>query len=503
MNTAVPAVSVRGVSKRYPGVQALDGVDLEVLPGEVHVLLGENGAGKSTLVKILSGAVRPDSGVLEVMGEVVSLDTPHAAQEAGVSTVHQELSLVPDLTVAQNLFLGREIDKPGIPLLDRRKMETEAARQLASMGLQIDPSTPVRRLSLAVRQVVEIVRALARAPRVLILDEPTSSLSEQETADLFDRIRQITREGVGVIYISHRLEELERIADRVTVMRDGRVVEQALPATTPLAQLVRLMVGRDVAEEFPERTLTAGAELLRVEGLTLPGRVENVSFTMHAGEVVGIFGLVGAGRTELLRALYGLDPAHGSVELNGQRLLPGASPRRSLELGLALVPEDRHAWGLVLPMSIRENICLSSLDECSSYGFLSRKALARMAEKFSAAMRIKSPTTLETVGKLSGGNQQKVVIARALAAGSSVLLLDEPTRGVDIGAKIEIYELIARLASEGKAVLVVSSDMPEVIGLSDRILVMRQGRLSAEFSKDEVTPEGLLSAALTHDEEVA
>ncbi|MFH5822880.1 sugar ABC transporter ATP-binding protein [Georgenia sp. AZ-5] len=502
MNAAPAVVTVRGLSKRYPGVQALDGVSLEVRAGEVHVLLGENGAGKSTLVKILSGAVQPDDGSIEVMGRPVTLPNPHAAQQAGISTVHQELSLVPDLTVAQNLFLGREITSTGTPLLDRRGMNREAAALLRAVGLDVAPATPVRRLSLAVRQVVEIVRALSREPRVLILDEPTSSLSEQETDELFDRVRQITRQGVGVIYISHRLEELERIADRVTVMRDGRVVGEGLPASTPLPQLVRLMVGRDLAEEFPNRAVELGETLLTVEDLSVPGRVEGATFTLRAGEVVGIFGLVGAGRTELLRGLYGLEPAHGRATLRGRQLVPGGSPRRSLESGLALVPEDRHGWGLVLPLSIRDNVCLSSLDDCSSFGFLSRPSLEALAKRFTAALRVKAPNVKVPVRNLSGGNQQKVVIARALAAGSDVILLDEPTRGVDIGAKIEIYELVARLAADGKGVLVVSSDMPEVIGLSDRILVMSHGRLRAEFPRRQVTQEALLQAALLEDGQI-
>lgn len=501
---AVPAaVSVRGVTKSYPGVRALDHIDLEVRPGEVHVLLGENGAGKSTLVKILSGAVQPDSGRIEVMGEPVILGNPHAAQQAGIATVHQELSLVADLTVAQNLFLGREINRTGTPLLDQREMRRQAAAQLDSLGLHIDPSTPVRRLSLAVQQVVEIIGALSQKPRVLILDEPTSSLSEQETDELFDRVRQITRDGVGVIYISHRLEELQRIADRVTVMRDGRVVETGLPASTPLAQLVRLMVGRDVAEEFSTREVEIGDPLLTVKNLMVPGAVKDVSLTLRAGEVVGIFGLVGAGRTELLRGLYGLDPARGTAHMGEKQLVPGGSPRRSLESGLALVPEDRHGWGLVLPMSIRDNVCLSSLSRCGSRGFLSKTKLKELAERFTRVMRVKAVDFQVPVGNLSGGNQQKVVIARALAAGGDVLLLDEPTRGVDIGAKIEIYDLVAQLASQGKAVLVVSSDMLEVIGLSDRILVMRQGRISAEFLRADVSPDALLHAALPIEEEIS
>jgi ribose transport system ATP-binding protein len=493
---AIPALFARGISKQYPGVRALDGVDLTVQQGEVHVLLGENGAGKSTLVKILSGAVQPDAGSIELMGDQVSFPSPHAAQHAGISTVYQELALVPDLTVAQNIFLGREHVRLGTPVLDRRAMEDEAAALLASLHVHVDPRASVRRLSLAVRQLVEIVRALAREPRILILDEPTSSLSGQETDELFERVDRITANGVGVVYISHRLEELERIADRVTVMRDGRVVNGGLPAETPLPELVTMMVGRDVTQEFPDRDSAPGEVLLRVAGLTVPGHVKDVSFNIRAGEVVGIFGLVGAGRTELLRGLYGLDRATGDADLGGIPLIARGSPRKSIDAGLALVPEDRHSWGLVLPMSIRDNISLSSLDECSSRGLLSKPRLDQLAARFMSTMRIKAPNASVGVSSLSGGNQQKVVIARALAPHSRLVLLDEPTRGVDIGAKVEIYDLVARLASEGKAVLVVSSDMPEIIGLSDRVLVMRQGRLSGEFTRDQITPEGLLNAAL-------
>ncbi len=498
--SATPAVAVRRLSKSYPGVRALDEVDLEVLPGEVHVLVGENGAGKSTLVKILSGAVQPEGGTIEIDGSPAVLSSPHVAQMAGISTVHQELSLVPDMTVAQNLFLGQELSKHG--LLDARAMERRAAEWLEALGLHVAPGTKVRRLSLAVRQFVEIARALSRKPHVLILDEPTSSLSEQETEELFVRVRRITSEGVGVVYISHRLEELARIADRVTVMRDGRVVGAAIPASTPLPELVRKMVGRDLSEEFPERQTVPGDVLLRVEGLTVPELVHDVSFDVRAGEVVGVFGLVGAGRTELLRALYGLDAARGRVELSGRRI-DGGNPRRSLDSGLALVPEDRHGWGLVLPMSIRDNISLSSLDGCTARGFLVRPRIAALAGRFMSTLRIKAPSAASRVGTLSGGNQQKVVLARALAAAPDVLLLDEPTRGVDIGAKIEIYELVAGLAAQGKGVVVVSSEISEVLGLSDRVLVMRHGQVSAEFSRQEAHPEALLNAALTHDQGAA
>jgi ribose transport system ATP-binding protein len=496
-----PAAAVSGVSKTYPGVQALRDVSFDILPGEVHVLVGENGAGKSTLVKILSGAVQPDTGSISASGNVLRLPTPHAARAAGISTVHQELSLVPDLSVTQNIFLGREPGLGGSVLLRRAAMEREARRLLRDMGLDLDPNVPVRRLSLAVRQVVEIVRALSVRSRVLILDEPTSSLSEQECEELFGRIRQVTAEGVGVLYISHRLEELSRVGNRVTVLRDGRVVAPGLPATTPLSELIHLMVGRSLDEEFPSRNVERGGPVLQVRNLSVPGRVHDVSLEVHAGEVLGIFGLVGAGRTELLRAIYGLDrTSGGQIERDG-RAVRIRSPREAIAARVALVPEDRHGQGLVLPMSVGDNICLSVLSECTRGGLLSRLLTGRLAHRFMDRLRIKAPGPRTGVLGLSGGNQQKVVIARALAAGPEVLLLDEPTRGVDVGAKTEIYELVGELIAEGKGVVVVSSEMLEVLGLADRILVMRKGRISAELSRAEATQERLLEAALPAVEE--
>lgn len=498
---AAPAVAVSGVSKTYPGVRALSNVDFDILPGEVHVLLGENGAGKSTLVKILSGAVQPDAGVISFDGTVLRLPTPHAARAAGISTVHQELSLVPDLSVAQNIFLGREPALGGSVLLRRASMDREARRLLRDMGLEVDPAVPVRRLSLAVRQVVEIVRAMSVRARVLILDEPTSSLSEQECEELFGRVRQVTADGVGVLYISHRLQELRRVADRVTVMRDGHVVAPGLPATTPLSELIRLMVGRSLADEFPSRTAERGRPVLQVRNLSVPGRVDDVSFDVHAGEVLGIFGLVGAGRTELLRGIYGLEGITGGrIERDG-RPVGIHNPREAIAARIALVPEDRHGQGLVLPMSVGDNICLSALAGCTRRGLLSRMLTRQLAQRFMARLRIKAPGSRTGVLGLSGGNQQKVVIARALAAGPDVLLLDEPTRGVDVGAKAEIYELIGELTAEGKGVVVVSSEMLEVLGLADRILVMRKGGVSAELTRAEATQERLLEAALPAVEE--
>jgi ribose transport system ATP-binding protein len=478
-------------------------VDFDIRPGEVHVLLGENGAGKSTLVKIMSGAYRPDEGEVYVKGEKVEIHSPQVAQDLGISTVYQELSLVPDLPVAKNIFLGHE-PVQGLPrLLDDHAMVQEARRLLRAMDVDLDPRTPVRRLSLAMRQVVEIVKALARNSRIIILDEPTSSLSEHETEELFARIQRLKADGVGICYISHRLEELARVGDRVTVMRDGRVIAAGQPAGTPISQLVRLMAGRDLSQEFPQRATSLGPELLRVENLSVPGRVFDVSFSLHAGEVLGLFGLVGAGRTELLRAIFGAEHGRsGRIFVKG-RQVDIARPQDAIASGLGLVPEDRHHQGLVLGMSVQQNIAMASLRNCTRRGFIVFECVRRLAQYFIERLRIKVRSPGVRVATLSGGNQQKVVIARALATGADVVLLDEPTRGIDVGAKVEMYHLVNDLVSEGKAVLLVSSEMVEILGLSDRILVMRQGRISLECSRREATQENLLTAAFPTDAEAA
>lgn len=494
-----PFLAVRGATKRFPGVLALDRVDFDLRPGEVHVLLGENGAGKSTLVKVLSGVVRPDEGLLLIDAVPVRLDPPSVARNRGISTVYQELALAPDMTVTQNLFLGREVTSRR-RLLDRRAMRDEAQRLLGLLDVDLDPDTPVRRLSLATRQVIEIVRALAWRSRALIMDEPTSALSAHESEELFARLGRLKHEGVAIVYISHRLEEIERIADRITVMRDGRVVATRMRAESDTAELIRLMVGRDLAEAFPQRATETGPELLRVERLGVPRRVFEVSFAVRSGEVLGIAGLMGAGRTETLRAMVGLEPGStGSVFIRGRQVrLTG--PRDALRAQIGLVPEDRHGQGLILPMSVEQNIVLASLASCSRHGFLRFGCLAALARRYLSRLRIRVARSRVPVASLSGGNQQKVLFARALAAGSEVLLLDEPTRGIDVGAKVEIYDLIAEMARDGKAVVVVSSEMPELLGLADRIIVMRQGRVSATLARAEATQERILAAALPREE---
>lgn len=490
-------VATRSVSKRFPGVIALDHIDFEVQPGEVHVLLGENGAGKSTLVKILAGAYQPDEGDVVVDGQTVELSSPAAARRRGISTVYQELSLVPQLTVAQNIFLGRELVIGSGGILRRAAMEAEAARLLGLLGVDVNPNRRVASLSLALRQVVEIVRALAQQVRVLILDEPTSALSANETDELFSRIRRLKADGVGVCYISHRMDELPRIADRITVMRDGRVVGSGLPVSTPPNELVRLMVGRDLVTEFPAQiTPPSDDEVLRLEAFGIPHKIQRVSLEVHKGEIVGLFGLIGAGRTELLRGLYGLERGvTGKVFIGGQRA-GISSPRQAIDRRLGLVPEDRHGQGLVLSMSVERNIAAAALSTCCRRGILLPGRVRRLAQRYIDGLRIKTAGPTGRVVGLSGGNQQKVVIARALATGAHVVLLDEPTRGIDVGAKREIYELIRALAAEGKGIVLVSSELPEILGLSDRILVMRQGQLSGELSRAEATQEKLLQLAL-------
>ncbi len=478
-----PFLVAEGISKRFPGVVALDRVDFDLRPSEVHVLLGENGAGKSTLVKILAGAYRPDEGEIRLDGVPVRAHTPSAARLAGISTVYQELALAPDMSVAQNIFLGREATHGRGAILDIEEMRARTRELLHLLDLDVEPDEPVRRLSLAKRQGIEIVRALAWKSRALIMDEPTSSLSSHETEELFARVARLTAEGVGVIYISHRLEEIERIADRVTVMRDGRVVATVPRGAVDQAELIRLMVGRQLSETFPLRVPRPGDEMLRVEDLSVPETVHGVSFSVRAGEVLGIAGLIGAGRTETLRAVVGLDPKSAGRIFVAGRPVDIRSPRDALGARIGLVPEDRHAQGLVLGMSVQQNITLASLKMCSRRGFLAFRALRDLAERYIARLRIKVAGPSVSVGTLSGGNQQKVVIARALAAGSDVVLLDEPTRGIDVGAKAEIYELVAELAREGKAIVLVSSELTEILGLADRIAVMREGRISRTFER--------------------
>jgi ribose transport system ATP-binding protein len=493
---AVPLVEAQAVSKRFPGVHALDHVSLEVVPGEVHAVVGENGAGKSTLMKILAGALEPDEGVIRVNGQPVTIANPRAAQDLGINTIYQELSLVDALSVGENIFLGDLPTYDGAawrvdwPTVWRRSSEV-----LERVGCQVPPQTLVRNLSVAQKQMVEIARALARNVRTLILDEPTSSLTERETEKLFAIIDWLRRRGVGVVYISHRLSEVFRIAHRVTVLRDGKLVGTVDVADADEDQLVRMMVGRDLSHLFTQARLSEAPVRLKVRGLSRKGVLRDINLSVRGGEIVGLAGLVGAGRTELARCLFGADRYDaGEIRLDGQPVTI-RTPADAVRLGIGLVPEDRKLQALVLGMAVRENISLPVLDRLGSPYFPSRKQERELASGFIEGLRIRTPSMEQRVATLSGGNQQKVVIARWLGTNPKVLILDEPTRGIDVGAKAEVHALIARLAEEGVAILMISSELPEILGMSHRVLVMREGRIVADISRQDATEERIMAAA--------
>jgi ribose transport system ATP-binding protein len=495
-DAAPPVLEVRGLVKQFPGVRALDGVDFDVRPGEVHCLVGPNGAGKSTLIKCVSGVLEPTAGTIAVDGEPLPVGEPAASLARGVGTIYQELDLVEDLTVAQSVFLGHEL-RHGGRLLDRERMRRETAALLERLDhASIPPNARVGSLRPAAQQVVSIARALSQRVRLLIMDEPSAILDQNEIDTLFGVVRRLTAEGVGVVYISHRLDEVRRIGDRVTILTDGRTAASGLPADTPTDTLVERMVGRKVEQLFPERTARAGEVLLEVRNLSRRPHVHGVSFEVRGGEVVGLGGLVGAGRTELLRLIYGLDrPDVGEVRVEGRRLPPGR-PAAAIAAGLGLAPEDRKSQGLLLGWSVTKNVTLADLDRFARRGLLSPRAERRAATEQLRALRTVPDDGDRITRELSGGNQQKVVLARWLLRHCRVLLLDEPTRGVDVGAKAEIYKVIARLAEDGLAVVVVSSELSELAELCTRILVMRDGELVAEVDGAEATELGLLRHAV-------
>ncbi|MBV8858967.1 MAG: sugar ABC transporter ATP-binding protein [Acidobacteria bacterium] len=493
--TDAPVLEMREIRKTFPGVVALDGVDFALRRGEVHILLGENGAGKSTLMKILSGAYQKTAGRITLDGEEVEIKNPAHAQALGVATIYQEFNLVPHLSVGENIFLGREPVR-AFGLIDRRAVNRQAAEVLGGLGLNLDPRRPVKGLRVAEQQMVEVAKALSLDARVLIMDEPTAALTEHEIKELFAAIRGLKEKGVSVVYISHRMEELFEIGDRVTVLRDGRSVGTFDVKETNKFELIRLMVNRDLTELFPKEHAERGAEVLRVEGLTTRGGLKDVSFSLHKGEVLGIAGLLGAGRTELARAIFGLDKLEsGSVKIKGETRRIG-SPRAAINAGLGFLTEDRKAQGLVLPLSVKDNLCLPSVDKFTSLGFVDAKRERGAAERYVRELRIRTPGLEQKVVYLSGGNQQKVVLSKWLCSEAEVFIFDEPTRGVDVGAKAEIYQLMNRLAASGVAIIMISSELPEILGMSDRILVMRAGTVACEFDAKEATQEKILECAL-------
>jgi ribose transport system ATP-binding protein len=486
-------IEAKGVRKEFPGVLALDDVDFDLQAGEVHVLLGENGAGKSTLIKIFSGLYKKDGGRIVIDGQETEIGSPLEALKLGISTIYQEFNLVPTLTVAENIFLGRE--KMRGKLIDWKKMFGEANALLESLDMHVDSRTLIRDLGVAEKQMVEIAKALSEKAKVLILDEPTAVLTAREIEKLFSIMKSLKNQGVGIIYISHRLEEIPLVGDRVTVLRDGTRVGTIGIQEGDQNTWIRMMVGRELKDKFPPRQVQRGEELLRVENLCRRGILEDISFTLHKGEVLGISGLVGAGRTELGRAIFGADKiTGGTISLRGKAVTIG-SPSDAIANRICYLPEDRKTHGVVLILSVRNNLTLASLDRLCLNNIINRKKEKKLADEFVSKLKIRTPDLGRKVMFLSGGNQQKVVIAKWLCAQSDIFIFDEPTRGIDVGAKVEVYQLINELVRQGSGIIMISSELPEILGMSDHILVMRKGRVTGEFKREDATQEKILSKA--------
>jgi rhamnose transport system ATP-binding protein len=493
-----PILKLAGIRKAFGGVQALSDVAFDLLSGEVHALVGENGAGKSTLVKIITGAHQPDAGTLEFAGRPVADLDPLRARKLGIAAIYQQPALFPDLSVAENIAFG--IERPGFWRRVRWQARRErAAKILDEVGARIDPDVEAGRLTMPQQQLVDIAKAVSVEARVLILDEPTASLSDSETEHLFTVIRRLKRQRVGMIYISHRLDELPQIADRVTALRDGRLVGTARVTETSRGELIRMMVGRELSAVLPKTEVPAGEALLEVRKLSCPEQgIRGVNLKVRAGEIVGLAGLVGAGRTELARVLFGLSRAtEGEIVFRGR---PAAidSPRAATDLGIAYVPEDRRRHGVILDLSVAANATLARLTALSHWGMLDFDAERHLASGFVGRLGVKTPSIDAPVGQLSGGNQQKVALARWLATDPSLLILDEPTQGIDVGSKSEIHRLMCELAARGLGILMISSDLPEILGMSDRIFVMHAGTIAGELSRDVATQERVLELALGH-----
>ncbi len=495
-------VSMQGITKSFPGVKALDNVQFELRAGEVMALLGENGAGKSTLMKILSGVYTRDSGTMEIFGKPYGNLTPKQAQEIGVAIIHQELNMCRHLTVAENMFLGRE-KRQGFVLSDA-EMEKEAASVLNELKIDIDPRQVVGDLPVSKQQMVEIAKALSTHARVLIMDEPTSALTSREIDDLFRIIHKLKEDGCGIVYISHRLEELQHIVDRVTIMRDGQYITSMRFADTTLDQIIAHMVGREIKEKFPRVQCEKGKKVFEVRHLNAGRMVRDVSFELYEGEIVGFAGLMGAGRTETTRAIFGVDPKEsGEILLDGHPVQI-RGPQDAIQAGIVLAPEDRKKDGLCTKLSIRHNIALPNLDLiCNKLGVVSSSKEEKMCERAVQNLKIKTPNVDVDAGNLSGGNQQKVVVSKWLARDSRVVMFDEPTRGIDVAAKVEIYHLMNQLKQQGIAVMFVSSEMPEVMGIADRIIVMCDGRITGEVMASQTTQSEILTLATRFENKFA
>lgn len=487
-------VSMKNIQKSFPGVHALDDAQIELKKGEVHGLVGENGAGKSTLMKVLTGIYGKDSGTVSVKGREVNYASPGEALADGISMIHQELNLMPHLSVADNIFIGREPQK-GL-VLDRKKTIDMTRKLLKSLNLDIDPNTRVNHLTVAKQQMIEIAKALSFNSDIMIMDEPTAALTSAEIDELFRFIREMKAKGVGIVYISHRMEELKVITDEITVMRDGQYVNTVKTADTDISEIISMMVGRTIYEEPKTHSMVAkdAPVVLKVEHLTSPA-VHDVSFELKKGEILGFAGLMGAGRTETARLLFGADPkTNGKIYINGKEV-EITSPNDAVKYGIGYLSEDRKSFGLAIGLSLADNVVMATLDDFVTAGVVNENAVAKVTREYIDKINIKTPSYRQLVRNLSGGNQQKVVIAKWLVKNCDILVFDEPTRGIDVGAKSEIYKLMNQLAAEGKSIIMISSEMPELLRMSDRILVMCEGKMTGEIDIGEATQEGIMRYA--------
>lgn len=487
-------LQIEGISKSFPGVQALDDVTMNVRPGTVHAVLGENGAGKSTLMKILIGMYHPDSGTVTFEGKKVNISDTRSALAMGISMIHQELSAVLEMSVAENIYLGRE-PRNRFGLIDRRAMNRQAAELFARWNIPLVPTAPMKSLSVAGMQMAEIAKAISYDARVVIMDEPTSAITDREVDLLFEMVNQLRDAGTAILYITHKMDEVFRISDEVTVFRDGRLVATNPASEMDSAALIRLMVGRELTHLFPKEPAEIGDVVLSVRGLRRGRLVNDVSFDLHRGEILGLAGLMGAGRTEVLETIFGIQRAEaGEITVHGKRVRI-RDPRDAIRAGIGLLTEDRKGTGIMGVLSVRDNMFSAALPRFSRIGFLSGKQMNEAGEAQRDALAIKTPTLRQVIENLSGGNQQKVLISRWLLTLPDILMIDEPTRGIDVGAKSEIHRLMSTLAGQGKAIIMVSSEMPEVLGMSDRIVVMHEGRVSGELSRAEATQDRVMELA--------
>jgi len=489
-------LELKKITKYFPGIKALDKVDFTIRKGEVHALIGENGAGKSTLVKIVTGIYHPEEGSILLDGNEINFKTPIISQNAGIAAIHQEAAMFPELSVVENIYMGHHLRKKGLNILDWKIMRKRTGQLLDKLELDIDPDTPVKNLSTAQRHMVEIVKALSIDAGIIIMDEPTSAFSLRETKDLYKIIRQLKSEGKAIVFISHKFEDIYEIADYFTVLRDGKYIGEGSVADTKEDEIIKMMVGRSLTHMFPKADVRTSETVMTVEHLSGDNFFRNISFELHKGEILGFFGLIGAGRSELMETIFGiLKASEGKVKIK-ERHVVIKNPSKAMRYGIAYVPEDRQNEGTILAMKIRENITLPVIDDLSTNYILNFNRENVITEEFARRMEIKASSWEQAVNNLSGGNQQKVVLAKWLATKPEILILDEPTKGIDVATKAKVHEFVSELAKEGLAIILVSSELPEILGMSDNIIVMHEGRITSRMSRKEANSENLIKAAI-------